>query len=96
MQITIHKSGDLIESTKQVITDKITKLETYYDRIERADVYIKGHVGDTPLDAGVLRFGEKVVTGDGQADFHLVAVGGITVVALDVLFFQIDHRLVLP
>jgi len=30
-----------MESTKQVITEKITKLETYYDRIERADVYIK-------------------------------------------------------
>ncbi|TXF91186.1 ribosome-associated translation inhibitor RaiA [Neolewinella aurantiaca] len=41
MQITIHQSGDLLESTKQVITEKITKLETYYDRIERADVYIK-------------------------------------------------------
>ncbi|MEO0734215.1 MAG: ribosome-associated translation inhibitor RaiA [Bacteroidota bacterium] len=48
MQITIHKSGDLIESTKQVINDKITKLETYYDRIERADVYIKGDDGNTP------------------------------------------------
>lgn len=41
MQITIHKSGELLESTKQVINEKITKLETFYDRIERADVYIK-------------------------------------------------------
>ena len=41
MQITIHQSGDLMESTKQVITEKINKLETYYDRIERADVHIK-------------------------------------------------------
>jgi len=47
MQITIHQSGDLIESTKQVITDKITKLETYYDRIERADVHIKDGDGNT-------------------------------------------------
>lgn len=41
MQITIHQSGDLKESTKQVINDKINKLETFYDRIERADVYIR-------------------------------------------------------
>jgi len=41
MQITIHQSADLKDSTKQVITEKITKLETYYDRIERADVFIK-------------------------------------------------------
>jgi len=47
MHITIHKSGDLIESTKEVINDKINKLETYYDRIERADVYIKGDDGST-------------------------------------------------
>jgi putative sigma-54 modulation protein len=46
MQITIHQSGDLMESTKQVITEKITKLETYYDRIERADVYIKAGDGN--------------------------------------------------
>lgn len=46
MQITIHQSGDLMESTKQVITDKITKLETYYDRIERADVHIKDGDGN--------------------------------------------------
>lgn len=46
MQITIHQSGDLIESTKQVITDKINKLETYYDRIERADVHIKDGDGN--------------------------------------------------
>lgn len=46
MQITIHQSGDLMESTKQVITEKINKLETYYDRIERADVYIKAGDGN--------------------------------------------------
>lgn len=47
MQITIHKSGELLESTKQVITDKVKKLETFYDRIERADVYIKESDGNT-------------------------------------------------
>jgi putative sigma-54 modulation protein len=45
MQITIHKSGDLLDSTKQVINDKVSKLETFYDRIERADVHIKGDDG---------------------------------------------------
>lgn len=41
MQITIHQSGDLLDSTKEVINEKLNKLETFYDRIERADVYIK-------------------------------------------------------
>lgn len=45
MQITIHQSGDLLESTKEVIHDKITKLETFYDRIERADIHIKSDDG---------------------------------------------------
>ncbi len=47
MQITIHKSGELLESTKQVIHEKVNKLETFYDRIERADVYIKEDDGTT-------------------------------------------------
>lgn len=45
MQITIHQSGDLLDSTKEVINEKLNKLETYYDRIERADVYIKSDDG---------------------------------------------------
>lgn len=53
MQITIHKSGELLDSTKQVINDKVTKLETFYDRIERADVYIKD-------DDGTAANGHKV------------------------------------
>lgn len=47
MQITIHQSGDLLDSTKEVINDKLAKLETFYDRIERADVYIKEDDGTT-------------------------------------------------
>lgn len=46
MQITIHKSADLLESTIEVINEKINKLETYYDRIERADVHIKEDDGN--------------------------------------------------
>ena len=45
MQITIHQSGDLLDSTKEVINEKINKLETFYDRIERADVHIKSDDG---------------------------------------------------
>ena len=45
MQITIHQSGDLLDSTKEVINEKISKLETFYDRIERADVHIKSDDG---------------------------------------------------
>ncbi|NJC26393.1 ribosome hibernation-promoting factor, HPF/YfiA family [Neolewinella antarctica] len=41
MQITIQQSSDLLDSTIEVIHEKLNKLETYYDRIERADVYIK-------------------------------------------------------
>ena len=47
MQITIHQSGELLETTKTVINEKILKLETYYDRIERADVHIKEGDGKT-------------------------------------------------
>ena len=47
MQITIHKSSELLESTVAVINEKLNKLETYYDRIERADVYVKEDDGTT-------------------------------------------------
>ena len=47
MQITIHKSSELLESSIEVINEKIQKLETYYDRIERADVYVKEDDGNT-------------------------------------------------
>lgn len=53
MQITIHKSAELLDSTIEVINDKLNKLETYYDRIERADVYIKE-------DDGTAANGHKV------------------------------------
>ncbi|OAV44703.1 ribosome hibernation-promoting factor, HPF/YfiA family [Lewinella sp. 4G2] len=47
MQITIHQSSDLLDSTVEVINEKLNKLETYYDRIERADVHIKDDDGNT-------------------------------------------------
>ena len=47
MQITIHKSSELLDSTVEVINEKLNKLETYYDRIERADVYVKEDDGNT-------------------------------------------------
>ncbi|THH40573.1 HPF/RaiA family ribosome-associated protein [Neolewinella litorea] len=41
MQVLIHKSSELSNPTIAVITEKVNKLETYYDRIERAEVFIK-------------------------------------------------------
>ncbi|WP_116109130.1 ribosome hibernation-promoting factor, HPF/YfiA family [Lewinella sp. IMCC34191] len=41
MQVIIHKSSDLSDVTTEVINEKVNKLETYYDRIERAEVFIK-------------------------------------------------------
>ncbi|NJB86382.1 putative sigma-54 modulation protein [Lewinella marina] len=41
MQVLIHKSSELSDRTIAVINDKVNKLETYYDRIERAEVFIK-------------------------------------------------------
>lgn len=41
MQVIINKSSELSEPTIAVINDKVAKLETYYDRIERAEVFIK-------------------------------------------------------
>ena len=47
MQVNINKSSELSDLTISVITEKVTKLETYYDRIERAEVYIKEDDGST-------------------------------------------------
>ena len=41
MQIIIHNSSDLNPTTVEVINEKIGKLETFYDRIERAEVFLK-------------------------------------------------------
>lgn len=41
MQVLIHKSSELSDPTIAVINEKVNKLETYYDRIERAEVFIK-------------------------------------------------------
>lgn len=41
MQVIINKSSELADNTIAVINEKVNKLETYYDRIERAEVFIK-------------------------------------------------------
>ena len=41
MQVIINNASDLNEGTRQVVLDKVNKLATYYDRIERAEVYLK-------------------------------------------------------
>ena len=45
MQLIINKSSELPQSTIDVINDKVKKLETYYDRIERAEVFVKDDDG---------------------------------------------------
>ena len=47
MQVIIHKSSELADNTIAVINEKVTKLETYYDRIERAEVFVKEDDGST-------------------------------------------------
>ncbi len=41
MQILIHAPWEVNEYLETVIREKVGKLTTYYDRIERADVYLK-------------------------------------------------------
>jgi putative sigma-54 modulation protein len=41
MQVIINKSSELTDATINVINEKVNKLETYYDRIERAEVFVK-------------------------------------------------------
>ncbi|PPK88309.1 putative sigma-54 modulation protein [Neolewinella xylanilytica] len=41
MQVIIHNSSELSDVTTKVINEKVNKLETYYDRIERAEVFLK-------------------------------------------------------
>jgi len=41
MQITIHAPFEVNANLKQLIQDKIEKLTTYFDRIYKADIYLK-------------------------------------------------------
>ncbi len=47
MQVIIHNSSELSDATIEVINAKVNKLETYYDRIERAEVFLKEDDGST-------------------------------------------------
>lgn len=57
MQVIINKSSDLSDTTQRVIREKTEKLETYWDRIERAEVFlneddgsgVKGHTVEIRL-----------------------------------------------
>lgn len=48
MEITIHNAGELTAGARTFIEEKVTKLETFYDRIERADVYLNHDDGSGP------------------------------------------------
>ena len=47
MQLIIHKSSELSQNAITVIKDKVAKLETFYDRIERAEVFLNEDDGST-------------------------------------------------
>jgi ribosomal subunit interface protein len=46
MNVLIHASWPVNEWFEQLATDSIHKLKTYYDRIERADIYLKSDDND--------------------------------------------------
>lgn len=48
MQITIQAPFEVNNGLKTLITDKIQKLTTYFDRIYKADVYLKLKENNTP------------------------------------------------
>lgn len=45
MQIHINKSGDLAGNTTYLLKEKLEKLTTFYERIEKATVHIKQDEG---------------------------------------------------
>lgn len=48
MQINIHAPFEVNQQLKQLIQDKIKKLTTYFDRIYKAEVYLKLKEDNTP------------------------------------------------
>lgn len=46
MNVLIHAPWQINEGFEQLARENIEKLETYYDRIERADIYLKNEEGD--------------------------------------------------
>ena len=53
MTININTALSIQDMTRDFIRDKVGKLETYYDRIERADVFIKKGAGSGVEDVSV-------------------------------------------
>jgi putative sigma-54 modulation protein len=47
MEITIHNAGELSAGARDFIEEKVNKLETFYDRIVRADVYLNHDDGSS-------------------------------------------------
>lgn len=46
MNVLIHAPWEVNEWFEQLAQESIRKLETFYDRIERADIYLKNEEGD--------------------------------------------------
>ncbi len=79
MQVLIHAPWEVNDYLDTVIREKVGKLETYYDRIERADVYLK--MGDaTAQDAKVLEIrlaipGDDLFAKDVRESFEQAVAG---------------------
>ncbi|GJM31903.1 MAG: hypothetical protein DHS20C18_09040 [Saprospiraceae bacterium] len=81
MQIQIQAPWEVNEYLRAVIIENVEKLNTYYDRIERADVYLK--MGDTTVPEGKLLEIRLAVPGNDlfaqdTADSFEQAVAGTT------------------
>ena len=48
MQINIHAPFEVNDYLKQVIREKVEKLNTYYGRIHKADIYLRMKVSAVP------------------------------------------------
>ena len=51
MQVIIHQSGSISDGQREFITEKLEKLQTFYDRIERAEVHFRTDDRKSETDA---------------------------------------------
>lgn len=49
MKLQVHAPWEVNDYTHTIIKEKIHKLQTFYKRIERADIYLKKGDGDSSL-----------------------------------------------
>ncbi|MGB3548356.1 MAG: HPF/RaiA family ribosome-associated protein, partial [Saprospiraceae bacterium] len=69
MNTTIHNTQDTKEGTRRFIIEKLEKLETFSDRIERCDVYIKTDDGNINTDGYTVQARLAIPGNDLFAEF---------------------------